>query len=410
MTKLPTSFKQLMTARFLFTLGTQIQTVILGWRMYSLTHDPLYLGLVGLSEAVPAIGFALLAGYVVDRGRPLNIFRHVLELSLLSAVVMLLSQLPSLGFTDQEQIIALFLSSFLTGMARAFTGPSIFALVPRIIDRQNLAHASASMTSSLQVARISGPALGGILFGLIGMVNTSWVVTIVLIVSVLSTYIIKIHFTHAPPPKRDHIVRELTSGLSFVLKHPILFPALALDMVSVLFGGVTALLPIYAAEVLMIGPIGLGWLRASPAIGAALMSFTMAHINFRQNAGRWFLNAVAGFGLCILVFALSRHYALSLIALALSGAFDSISMVIRTAIVQLSSPDSMRGRISAVNSIFISSSNELGEFESGVAAKLLGTIGAATFGGIVCVVTVAVVALISPKIRGLNLDQLKNDA
>jgi MFS family permease len=199
---------------------------------------------------------------------------------------------------------------------------------------------------------------------------------------------------------------ELLSGLKFVFSHPILFPALTLDMVSVLFGGVTALLPIYAAEILFVGPKGLGILRGAPAIGAAVMSFLLIRFDIKKNAGRYLFFGVAGFGACILVFALSHNFILSLVALTLSGAFDSISMVIRTSAVQLSSPENMRGRISAVNSIFIGSSNELGEFESGVAAKFLGAMPAAVLGGVVCLLTVGVTALVSPKLRKLDLSHL----
>jgi hypothetical protein len=193
----------------------------------------------------------------------------------------------------------------------------------------------------------------------------------------------------------------------FVIQDPILLPALSLDMISVFFGGVTALLPIYAAEILMTGPRGLGALRAAPAIGAAVMSFWLTILDIRERAGAWLFSAVTGFGVCILVFALSRSYVLSLVALTLSGAFDSVSMVVRMSAVQLSSPDSMRGRISAVNSIFIGSSNELGEFESGVVARLLGAVPAAVLGGVVCLATVVVVAFLSPRLRELNLEELQ---
>jgi len=401
-------FKKLMSARFLFTFAVQIQAIVLGWRMYILTKDPLYLGLIGLAEAVPALGLALYAGYLVDRSRPLVVLRCVVQISLLSGFILLVSQLPWTGVAGSLQIAALFFSSFLTGTARALSQPAVFSIVPRIIDRENLPRASAWMASSLQVARISGPAMGGLFFSWLGVSASAGIVCLVLLVA-LGTLL----FLQASPNPIESFGRsesrktQLLSGARFVIRHPILLPALSLDMVSVLFGGVTALLPIYAAEVLVVGAKGLGALRAAPAVGAAITSLWLTTLDIRKWAGAWLFSAVTGFGLCILVFAVSRNYMLSLLALALSGAFDSISMVVRTAAVQLSSPDSMRGRISAVNSIFIGSSNELGEFESGVVARLLGAVPAAVLGGIVCLATVAVVALLSPVLRKLDLHDLK---
>jgi MFS family permease len=405
---MPSDFKKLMTARFLFTLAVQIQAIVLGWRMYILTKDPLYLGLIGLVEAIPALGLALYAGYIVDRSRPLVVLRGVVQISLLSGFILLLSQLPWAGAGGRFQIAALFFSSFLTGTARAFSQPAVFSIVPRIIDRENLPRASAWMASSLQVARISGPAMGGLFFSWLGVSASAMIVCLVLLAA-LGILL----FVQASPKPIESFGRskstepQLLSGAKFVIRHPILLPALSLDMVSVLFGGVTALLPIYAAEILMVGPKGLGALRAAPAVGAAMTSLWLTTFDIRRRAGAWLFSGVTGFGLCILVFAVSRSYLLSLLALGLSGAFDSVSMVVRTAAVQLSSPDSMRGRISAVNSIFIGSSNELGEFESGVVARLLGAMPAAVLGGIVCLATVVAVALLSPVLRKLNLHDLK---
>ncbi len=402
-------FKKLMSARFLFTFAVQMQSILLGWQMYVLTHDPLFLGFIGLAEAIPALGLALPAGYIVDRGRPLVIYRRLVYVSFFSALIMFLSQKTDFHFSQNQQVAALFLSSLLTGAARAFSQPSMYSIVPRLVERSFLPKASAWMSSAMQVARISGPALGGVLYGWIGISDTSAIVCAMLIVAFLCLTLIQ---TELPALKHLDIhaskKAEFLSGAKFVFSHPILLPALSLDMVSVLFGGVTSLLPIYAAQILMIGPQGLGILRAAPAVGASMTSFWLTSIDIREKAGRYLLSVVAGFGVCILVFSVSRNFFLSLFALFASGAFDSVSMVIRTSAVQLSSPESMRGKISAVNSIFIGSSNELGECESGIAAKLLGTVPAAVFGGLVCLLTVAVVALTSPRLRNLNLDDLKD--
>jgi MFS family permease len=402
------SFKKLIAIRFLYTLATQIQAVILGWQMYVLTHNPLYLGFIGLAEAIPALGFALFAGYIVDRSNPSMILRSMMGLGLLSGLIILFSHVSMIHFTVTQQIGALFISSILTGTARAFLHPAIFVIMPRIVPRNETSQASAWMTSSFLTASISGPAIGGILFGWAGIGVASGVLCSLILLALITTFLLKIpHITRAKESLEKTLRKELFLGAAFVFKHPILLPALSLDMLSVLFGGVTALLPIYAAEILHIGPKGLGILRASPAIGGALITLILTRIHIKKNAGIWLLSAVTGFGCCILVFALSKNLILSFIALTLSGAFDGVSAVIRSTAVQLCSREDMRGRISAINLIFISSSNELGAFESGVAAKLLGTCPAAVFGGIACLATVAIVAWLCPRLRTLDLGVLE---
>jgi MFS family permease len=405
-------FKKLMSARFLFTFGVQMQAVIIGWRMYDLTHDPLHLGLIGLAEAIPALSLALYAGYVVDRSRPLRVYKWVLRGSLLSALVLLTSSLGMGQLSLSAQVGALFVSSLITGFARGFSQPALFAAVPRIVPRSELPKASAWMTSALQIARISGPGLGGLIYGWFGVGATAGVISVILVAAIVSMGLIQAD-PEAPqvvaPQEvaKKNMKQELFSGVSFVFRHPILLPALSLDMISVFFGDMVALLPIFAAEILFVGPKGLGVLRAAPAVGAAIASYLLTRVNLREKAGNMLMVAVAGFGVCILVFALSHNFYLSLAVLALSGAFDSVSMVIRGAAVQLVSPDHMRGRISAVNSIFIGSSNELGQFESGVAAKFLGTVPSVLFGGAVCLLTVGATAVLSPTLRKMNLDELE---
>ena len=404
---MPTDFKKLMFARFFFTFAVQMQVIVLGWRMYELTKDALYLGFIGLAEAIPALGLALFAGYIVDRSRPLVIYRRLVFVSLTSGMLMLLSQLPYFDVDPALQVKLLFISSFLTGCARAFSQPSMYSLVPKLIPRALLPKSSAWMSSAMQTARMSGPAVGGLLFGFIGVSGTASIVCLCLVVTAVALYSMPIKHPANVPEKGKSVKDDLLSGAKFVFRHPILFPAMTLDMVSVLFGGVTALLPIYAAEILFVGPEGLGVLRAAPAIGAFMMSAWLIQGEVKKKAGIKLFWAVAGFGVCILIFALSHNYILSLVALIMSGIFDSVSMVIRTSAVQLSSPDQMRGRISAVNSIFIGSSNELGEFESGVAAKFLGAMPAAVFGGVMCLLSVGTIALFAPKLRRLDLEDLE---
>lgn len=410
MKAIPADFKKLLSARFFYTFAVQMQAVILGWRIYELLKDPLALGLIGLVEAVPAIGLALYAGYIIDRSRPLVVYRRIIYLSLLSGFLVLAEHLFAADIPLAAQVILLYSASFLTGLARSFSQPAIYATVPRIVERDDLAQATALSSSVMQVARIGGPAAGGIIFGFMGAVVSSSIVCGMLMMAIIGVLLIKREIS--PPEKRfEHasVTDELLSGVRFVFRHRLLLPALSLDMFSVLFGGVTALLPIFASDILMVGPKGLGILRAAPAIGATLMTVYLARVPIRKNSGPWLFSAVTGFGLCILVFGASTSFYLSMMALALSGAFDSISMIIRSTAVQLASPDHMRGKISAVNSIFIGSSNEIGEVESGIAAKLLGTVPAVYFGGIMCLITVAITAYLSPSLRRLDLEELQKE-
>jgi len=404
---MPADFKKLVSARFLFTFAVQMQAVVVGWQVYSLTHDALALGLIGLAEAIPALSLALYAGYAVDSSRPVVAFRFVLGASLLSALVLLVAQPALTEISASSRVRALYLSCLITGAARSFSQPAIFALVPRIVPRDKLAQASAWSNSAVQIARIGGPALGGVIYGWLGSVVSACTVcgTLVAGLLLMSTFA-SMPQSSISPAREQHLREELLSGATFVMRHPVLFPALTLDMISVLFGGVTAILPIYAAEILMVGPKGLGFLRAAPGVAAALTSFWLAYADIRKRAGSWLFASVAGFGLTILVFALSRNYYLSLCALGLGGGFDSVSMMIRSAAVQLVSPDAMRGRISAVNSIFIGSSNELGGFESGVAAKLMGTVPSVLLGAAVCLATVVAIAVIFPQLKRLDLEKL----
>jgi MFS family permease len=403
---MPIDFKKLLSARFLFTFAVQMQAVVLGWRVYELLRDPLFLGAIGLAEALPAIGLSLYAGYLVDRMRPLLVYRRVMYVSLLSGVVVLGEHLFQAQMNVSTQAGLLYFAAFLTGLARSFSQPAVFAIVPNLVDRALLLRATAMSSSAMQVARIAGPAFGGLIFGFLGAIVSSSIVCVLLVAASVSMLLIQ---KDIPPPemrsKHASVKEELLSGGKFVWNHPILLPALSLDMISVMFGGVTALLPIFAEEILFVGPKGLGALRAAPAVGATLMSLYLSRSD-RMRTGRWLLSAVTGFGVCILVFGLSRSFYLSLFALGLSGVFDSVSMVIRSSAVQLMSPNDMRGKISAVNSIFIGSSNEIGEFESGVAAKILGTAPAVYFGGFMCLATVAAVSYFAPRLREMDLAKI----
>jgi predicted MFS family arabinose efflux permease len=318
-----------------------------------------------------------------------------------------MSQASVVGLSTDRQVVTLFLASIVTGAARAFSQPSMYAMMPRLIDRAELPRVSARMTSVMQSARISGPAAGGYLLHFFGMAASAGLVCLFLIAAFAFAWAIRTQIEPSNAPASESKMREFFSGAAFVFRHPILLPALSLDMISVLFGGVTGLLPVFAQDILNVGADGLGALKAASAVGAALTSLWFSRKGIREGAGRMLLGAVTGFGVCMLVFGWSRNFYLSLAVLGMSGAFDSISVIVRSTAVQLASPDALRGRISAVNSIFIGSSNEIGEFESGVAARYMGVVPSVIFGGAVCILTVFAAGIFFPALRKLDLGKLE---
>jgi MFS family permease len=400
-------FRKLTLARFLLTFAMQVQTLVMAWQVYQIKHDPLYLGLIGLFEAVPAIGLALLSGDVVDRSDPLKVYKNVIRGCFLSAVLLFAVSLPASGIAPDARVPWIYLAAFIAGCARGFSQPAMYSLVPQIIPRESLAVSSAWITAAFQTASVAGPGLGGVLFAWKGELLPYGFDLALFSGAMASAAAIRLKPRPAPSgPPGETAFRRATSGMRFVFGHDILLPALALDMFAVLFGGVEAILPIFAGDILKIGAAGLGLLQASPSIGALIGSALMIRFPVNRRAGRILFVVVTGFGLCIIGFALSTTVWLSLLLLGLAGALDSVSMVIRGAIVQLSSPDHMRGRVAAVNSIFIGTSNEIGAFESGLAAKLLGTVPSVVAGGCLTLATVAGAALYSPKLRDMDLDRI----
>ena len=391
-------FYFLVAVRFLGSFSVQLQAVILGWQMYQFTRAPIDLGLIGLTEAIPAIGLALFAGYLVDRGNPKRMISAVVFLSLLSMVIAWTART-----TDE-----LYFAAFLTGVARSFYSPCFQSLLPRLVPKALLNRAIAMSTSAMKLAYITGPAIAGLVLGWKGA-GPAYALGTGFFISALAALIF-LRYDHAPFRKTTRLEisfsAELLAGLRFVFKNRILLSVLSLDMFAVLFGGVTAMLPVVSEEILHTGPTGLGFLRASPAIGALGMSLWLVRYPIEKNAGRLLLQVVFGWGLCILIFALSRNVFLSCGILGLSGALDSISMIIRGSIVQLCSPEAMRGRIAAVNSIFIGSSNEIGAFESGLAAQLFGLVPSFYFGGVMTLAVVGVIARFVPELRRLDLREL----
>ncbi len=396
-------FRRLVTARLLFTIGTQMQAVVTGWLIYELYRDPLYLGLIGAVEALPALGLALVAGYLVDRSNPVHVYRGVLVVSLASALMLFASTVLAGDVSVAERATLIYASAFLTGLARGFTSPAVYSMMPQMVPREALAASSAWLTSAFQVAAVGGPALGGLIFGFGGARLATLIQVALLVLGFIVFLGIQLQPKVVKRVKGEPILENLLVGVRYVFKNQYLLSALSLDMFAVLFGGVTALLPLFASDILNVGPEGLGLLRAAPAVGALFVSVFLIRRPIRKNAGRILLASVAAFGLCILGFGVSESFWISALILALSGAVDAVSMVVRGTVVALHSPEHMRGRIAAVNSMFIGSSNELGALESGVAAKLLGTVPSVVFGGTMTLIVVAVTAWRAPKLRELEL-------
>ena len=381
------------------TLGTQIQATVVAWQVYALTRDPLSLGLVGLAEALPFIGAALYAGHIADRHN-----RKIL--SVVALVVQLVCGAALLVLTTYHgrflvgTVLPVYVVVSISGLARSFLQPARTALGAEIVPRDTYTNAITWRSSLWQFAAVVGPAAGGILYGFSGARLAYAVETVLCAVAVF--LFTQIAYTRLPAIVAESTIgQNLTVGIRFLMKQPELLGAQLLDLFSVLFGGASALLPIFSSEILHVGPQGLGILRSAPAAGAVLISLLLVHRRLR-NAGTTLFVCVAIFGLCWIVFALSRWFWLSLALLFISGMVDNVSVVIRSTLLTLRTPPHLLGRVSAVNQIFIGSSNEIGSFESGVAAKLLGTVRSVIFGGLVTLGVVGVTAWKIPALRQLD--------
>lgn len=382
-----------------------MQGLVVGWQMYELTKDPLALGLIGLAEALPNIAIALFAGHAADRYNRKHIIVWFTLLFLTGTTLLFLFSIRSLGIIAAFGVLPIYIVVMISGVSRAFLYPSIVALMSQLIPRRLYTNASTWSSTLWHIAAITGPALGGLIYGFFGVRIAYLSVLFFLLLAIVFLGLVK----NRPMPQfiaGETLYQRLSSGLKFVFNNQVLLGAMSLDMFAVLFGGAVAMLPIFAAEVLMVGPQGLGFLRAAPMAGAVLMSLVIAHRPPMVHAGKYMMIGVAGFGLSIICFAISRNFYLSLGLLMLSGMFDNISVIIRATAMQLLTPDEMRGRVASVNAIFIGSSNEIGSFESGVAAKLLGLIPSVIFGGAMTLGIVGFTSKFAPKLRALNLREI----
>lgn len=395
------SFLKLLGYRFQISLAYQIIAVVVGWHIYQLTHDTLALGLIGLAEVIPYFSFALFAGYIVDHHSRRR-FGVLASLVLGCNALVLMS--VAAGWISSNTLIWLYACIASGGLARAFIGPSYNALFALVMQRSHFARAAGIGSSVFQTALVLGPALGGILVGWASISIAYLVAALFSFTASASLFMLRID--EPPPAASTPVFASIAQGLRFVFSNQIILGAQALDMFAVLFGGAVAMLPAFVHDVFHYGPEGLGILRAAPAIGAIATGLFLAHRPPNEHAGRLLLAAVAGFGMCIILFALTSHFWLAAFLLILSGVCDGVSMVMRSTIMQLMTPDAMRGRVSAINGIFIGSSNELGAFESGVAARLMGLIPSVIFGGAMSLVIVAATARLAPALRKLSLHQL----
>ena len=404
-------FRRLLSARVLFTVASQIQGVVVGWQIYELTNNPLALGLIGLAEAIPSIAVSLYAGHVADSvPRKRIIVPTMIVLFLCSLSLFLLTRPSGMVLFANQQVLAfplyvvmLYAVLFVSGIARGFLGPAVFSFMPQLLpNRALLSNAVTWNSSSWQAAAVLGPAIGGLLFAKMGKGFAYGVDSGLMLLSLLLFLSIASRALPTREGERLNLGESILSGVRFIFANQIVLAALSLDLFAVLFGGAVALLPIFAKDILQTGPDGLGYLRAAPAVGSVLMAVWLTYSPMKRGAGRKLLWAVAGFGLATIGFALSKSFALSLFLLFLTGVFDSVSVIVRSTLIHTYTPEYMKGRVSAVNNIFIGSSNEIGGFESGAAAKLMGTVPSVIFGGLMTLVVVAVTALKADKLRKLE--------
>lgn len=386
---------------FCLIMGMQIQSAVLGWQIYALTHDPLSLGLIGLAEGLPFLGLTLYGGTVADHHDRRRICAWS-QAVLLACAFGLLVASRGVGIT---QVGVLYAAQVVSGLARAFYRPAYQALAAELVPREAYANASTWRSGSFHVATVVGPALGGLLvrFGY----PVAYGAEVALMALGLCYFPL---FRLLGPPRLQPTIApgaraawaRLAEGVRFVFAQKIVLGAMSLDLFAVLFGGAPALLPIFARDVLHVDAVGFGWLRAAPALGSVAVSVWLAHRPPSRRVGRTLFACVAAFGLCWIAFAFSRSYALSLSLLVMSGGFDNVSVVVRSTLVQSFTPPELMGRVAAVNGFFIGSSNELGAFESGLGARLLGLVPSVVFGGIMTLLTVALIAWRAVELRRLE--------
>jgi len=399
-------FTAFLFVRFAMVFAWSMQFVVIEWEVYNLTKSPLALGYIGLMEVIPAVLMALFAGHIADKSENKSLLmKCILGFSVISLGLFLLTW-PKVvaGWSSNLVLTGIYVLVFLGGFVRAFIGPTIFSLMALILPRKLYPNGATWNSTMGQLGRVIGPALGGFSITLIGV---HWSMCIIFGFSLMALISLQ-RITKKPivNNKTDQSVwSSLSEGLSFVFREKSILGAITLDMIAVLFGGAVALLPVFAQDILKVGSEGFGILRAAPAVGTSVIMVISAYFPLYKKAGMKLLTVVFGFGLCILVFGLSKVFWVSVVALFFSGITDGISMVIRDTILQLKTPADMRGRVASVNAIFVGSSNELGAFESGLTARLMGTVTSVIFGGSMTLLTVLATGALLPSFRKLDLQK-----
>ena len=397
-------FNIFLLVRFAMVFAWSMQFVVIEWQVYSITKDPFSLGIIGLMEVIPAVSLALFAGHVVDQKEKKGLLlKCILGFSVISFGLFLITWPEVIGDWSQNTVLyTIYALVFLGGVVRSLIGPTIFSLFSLLVPKKIYPNAATWSSSVWQMGAVVGPAIAGFAINWIGV---HWSMCFVFACSLVAF----ISLTQIPKKPilntkiGEPVFKSLKEGLNFVFSTKIILGALTLDMFAVLFGGAVALLPVFAQDILKVGPEGFGVLRAAPAVGALIIMFTSAYFPLNKNAGYKLLGAIFAFGCCIILFGVSTWFWVSVIALFLSGITDGISMIIRQTILQLRTPDEMRGRVASVNSMFVGSSNELGAFESGLTAKLMGTVTAVIFGGSMTLITVVSTGALLPSLRKLDL-------
>ena len=399
-------FNVFLLVRFLLVFGWSMQFIVIEWQVYSITKAPLSLGIIGLMEIIPAFSMALFAGHIVDNNEKRNLLAIcTAAFSFISLGLFLLTSKSIVeNWSTNAILYSIYGLVFFGGFLRSFFGPTIFSLVALLVPKKIYPNAATWSTSTWKTAAVSGALFGGFFISWIGVDKTLCVVFILVILSFIVLFQIK----KKPILNKkvgEPMLKSLKTGVKFVFKNKVILGVLTLDMIAVLFGGTVAILSVFAQDILNVGPEGFGILNASISLGSIVTMFLTTYIPINKNTGKKMLLSVFIFGLSIIVFGLSSIFWLSILALFISGAADGISMVIRQTILQLKTPDDMRGRVSSVNSMFVGSSNELGAFESGLAAKLVGPVIAVVFGGTMTLITTIASGVLNPTLRNLDLTE-----
>lgn len=401
--KIP-EFRNFILARVCVTLAIQIQATVVGWQMFELTHDALALGLIGAAEAIPAIGVSLYAGHIADIVERRKVILIAVSVLVFCSFALLSFTVEPTKFLLSYGPIAIYSIIFISGLARGFLSPAVFSFMPQLVPRPLYGNAVTLNSTFWEASSIGGPLIAGFIAFLFpnNLITLSYLVDASLMTASLLFYFNIPNKPLPPVTQEQGIFDKIKAGLKFVFKHQIILSAISLDLFAVLFGGAVALLPIFAKEILHAGPAGLGLLRSAPAIGAVLIAIIITHNPIKKHVGKILLACVAGFGLCMITFALSTNIYLSLFALMMSGAFDSVSVIIRGMLIHTHTPENMKGRVAAVNSMFVGSSNEIGALESGVTAKYLRVVPSVIFGGCMTILVVIITAWKAKKLRALD--------